>query len=77
MGRYYHFSKKISSEQSKEIVKEMEELEDVDKVSVTADHSYLLVETKDDEFSEVMGKAVNICNRVAVGLELSFARFAV
>ena len=39
--------------------------------------SGLKVITKDNQFLDVMSAAVNICNRVADGLELSFARFAV
>ena len=36
----------------------------------------LFVVTKDGQFSDVMSRAVNICSRVANGVELSFARFA-
>lgn len=77
MGRYYQLSKKITDEESEEILKEMKELDDVDSVELSKDSSCLMVATKDDQFSEVMGNAVNICSRVAGGLELSFSRFAI
>ncbi|MDD2981626.1 MAG: hypothetical protein PHN80_16940 [Hespellia sp.] len=76
MGRYYRFSKKVTDEQVKLIEKEMRQLEDVESVEVTKDHTFLKVVTKDDQFAEVMSKAVNICNRHANGTEISFARFA-
>ncbi|MDD3361766.1 MAG: hypothetical protein PHW34_08865 [Hespellia sp.] len=77
MGRYYRFSKKVTDEQVKLIEKEMRQLEDVESVEITKDHTFLKVVTKDDQFAEVMSKAVNICNRNANGTEISFAQFAI
>lgn len=76
MGRYYHLSKKVSKAEEKEILKGMKELEDVESVEFTDDHAFMKVITKDDEFSDVMRSAVNICSQVSEGLELSFTRFA-
>lgn len=76
MGRYYHFSKVVTDAELTEIVKEMKEVDDVDIIEITKDHSYMKVVTKDNQFTEAMGKAVNICSRVAGGLEISFARFS-
>ncbi|MDD3404501.1 MAG: hypothetical protein PHQ72_14300 [Hespellia sp.] len=76
MGRYYRFSKKVTDEQVKLIEKEMKQLEDVESVEVTKDHTLLKVVTKDDQFAAVMSKAVNICRRHANGTEISFAQFA-
>lgn len=76
MGRYYHLSKKITKAKEKKILKEMKGLADVKSVEITADHAFIKVITKDDEFSDVMSSAVNICSRVGDGLELSFTRFA-
>lgn len=75
MGRYYHLSKKATDEQLKEVLREMREQDNVKKVEITEDHLYMIVETKDDKFEEVMAKAVNICSRVAGGMELSFDKF--
>lgn len=77
MGRAYHLSKKITPEQAEKIVNEMRELENVEAVEITEDGSYLKVATEDGQFSEVMGKAVNICSRIARGTELSFANFVI
>ncbi len=77
MGRYYHLSKKLTEAQAEEVEREMREIEDVESVEINQEHTYMKVITKDDEFSGVMGRAVNICSRVADGTELSFSGFAV
>lgn len=77
MGRKYRLSKKISEAESKEILREMEGVNDIKRIGFTKDGSCLLVETVDGNFQDVMGKAVNICNRVANGLEISFAGFEI
>ncbi len=77
MGRYYHLSKKLTEAQAEEVEREMREIEDVESVEINQEHTYMKVITKDDEFSGVMGSAVNICSRVADGAELSFSGFAV
>ena len=77
MGRYYHLSKKLTEAQAEEVEREMREIEDVESVEINQEHTYMNVITKDDEFSGVMGRAVNICSRVADGAELSFSGFAV
>ena len=74
MGRIYRLSKKVSDKEASEILREIRELSDVEDAEET---SGLKVITKDNQFLDVMSAAVNICNRVADGLELSFARFAV
>ena len=76
MGRYYRLSKKITDAESQEILKEMKVLEDVEKVEITKEYSYMKVLSKDDEFTDVMGKAVNIRGRTVGDLKLSFSRFA-
>ncbi len=76
MGRYYHFSKTVSKEESEEILRKMRELENLKSAAITEDRAYLFVTTKDGIFSEVMGAAVNICRRAAGGCELSFDRFS-
>ena len=77
MGRYYHLSKKLTEAQAEEVEREMREIKDVESVEINQEHTYMKVITKDDEFSGVMGRAVNICSRVADGAELSFSGFAV
>ena len=77
MGRYYHLSKKLTEAQAEEVEREMREIEDVESVEINQEHTYMKVITKDDEFSGVMGRAVNICSRVVDGAELSFSGFAV
>ena len=76
MGRYYRLTKKISDEMAQEILKELEELENVKSVSFSEDLSLLKVETKNGLFPEVMNRAVNICRRIGGGCDLSFAGFA-
>ena len=76
MGRYYVLSNKITDTESQEILKKMKALEDVEKVEITQEDSYMKVLTKDDEFTDVMGKAVNIRGRTVGDLKLSFSRFA-
>jgi hypothetical protein len=75
MGRKYRLSKKIKEEQAQEILKEMTEFDDVDSVYFTPDEACLVVETSEENFPVVMGRAVNICSRTANGLEISFAGF--
>lgn len=74
MERYYHFSKKLTDEQAQEVVKEMEELEKVKKVTVEENNTFLSVSAEPEDFPVIMGTAVNICNRKAGGAELSFSR---
>ncbi len=76
MGRYYRMSKKVSEDEAAEILREMRELENLDKVSLTDERDHLLVFTKDGDFVTVMNAAVNICRRIANGCELFFERFA-
>lgn len=76
MGRYYHLSKKVTDNESQKITKELQSLDDVASVEITEDHEYIKIVTRDDQFADVMGNAVNICSRIAKGVELSFARFA-
>lgn len=76
MGRYYRMSKKVSENEAAEILREMRELGNVERVSLTDEKDHMLVFTKDGDFVNVMNAAVNICRRIAGGCELSFERFA-
>nr|WP_318685162.1 hypothetical protein [uncultured Acetatifactor sp.] len=75
MGRYYRLSKKLTVGQAEEIANKIGQIENVESVAVTREGSFLEVEVKNGNFSEVMGKAVNICSRSGAGAELSFAGF--
>lgn len=75
MIRTYRFSKKITQEQAELIIKEMKGLDNVALVDITSDLSLLRVTTKDNEYRNVMWKAVNIVNRLTEGAELKFAGF--
>lgn len=75
MGRMYRLSKKISEAELNEILNEMKEINEAKRIDFTKDGTYLLVETSEENYQNVMGKAVNICSRVANGLEISFAGF--
>lgn len=77
MGRYYHLSKQINNEMEEVILKELKEMQDVRTAEFTEDHQFVMIETLDNQFAEVMGKAVNIFSREAEGTALSFAKFAV
>lgn len=75
MGRFYRFSKNITEAQAREIEREMKELTIAECAEVTEDNKCLKVVTEEEKYPEVMGKAVNICKRMADGAELSFAGF--
>ncbi|BBF41763.1 hypothetical protein lbkm_0443 [Lachnospiraceae bacterium KM106-2] len=75
MGRYYHLSRQVTNLESAMILRDMKQLKNVKNVEITDDHAYLKVITMDDQYAEVMTSAVNICSKVARGLELSFRRF--
>ena len=75
MGRMDRLSKKISEAELNEILNEMKEINEAKRIDFTKDGTYLLVETSEENYQNVMGKAVNICSRVANGLEISFAGF--
>ena len=75
MGRMYRLSKKITKAESQEILREMKEIKEIERIGFTQDGVCLLVETPEEKYPEVLGRAVNICSRVAHGLELSFAGF--
>lgn len=77
MGRYYELSKAISEQEQENALKELTAMENVKKAEITEDGKFLLVETADGEYSDVMSAAVNIFNRVAKGCEMKFSRFAV
>jgi hypothetical protein len=77
MGRLYRLSKKITKTESDEILKEMKENEKVVRIEFTQDGTCLLIEASEENYPDILGKAVNICSRVANGLEISFAGFDV
>lgn len=77
MGRYYHLSKKVTDEQGKEIVREINELKNVQKVEITQDNCFVKIIAEEEQYADILTKAVNICRRVAEGVQLSFAKFAV
>ena len=76
MGRCYQLSKKITDAESELILKEIKALDDVDKVEITKDHNSINISAKEDQYTVVMGKVVNICSRIAGDLRLSFSKFA-
>lgn len=77
MGRYYVLSKTISEQEKEDALNELKAMENVKKAELTEDGKFLLMETEDGEYGEVMSAAVNIFNRVAKGCEMKFSRFAV
>lgn len=77
MGRYYKFSKEISNTERDAILKEVNELENIENAEITPDLQYLIVKADDIHFGTIMGRVVNICSRAVNGLEISFSRFAV
>jgi hypothetical protein len=72
----YRLSKKITETQAQEILSEMSEIRDVDRVYFTPEMTCLVVETEELNYPAVMGKAVNICSRAGGGTEISFAGFS-
>ena len=75
MGRYYRLSKKITDDMATAILNEINELENVQTARITEDNKYLLVDTKDQQYPEVITLALNICSRLGGKCELSFAGF--
>ena len=76
MGRYYRLSKEITEAEAEEILRELREKENLKSIELSEGRKVMRVETKDGEFAEIMGAAVNICSRIARGCELSFEGFA-
>lgn len=75
MGRYYVLTKVISDQQTEDALHELKELKNVKKAEITDGGKFLLVETEDGDYTEVMSAAVNIFNRVAGGCEMRFSHF--
>lgn len=74
MARDYKLSKQVTKNESDKIVKAVTLLPNVKKAIII--DNYLEVETYDDDFSEVMARAVNICGKIVTGCEISFLQFA-
>ena len=47
------------------------------KIAILDENEKLLIQTGEDKYPDVMGKAVNIFSRVGEGCELSFCGFCV
>ena len=75
MGRFYVLSKKILPEQADTIIKEMTQVETVERFEFNEDYSGIMVFLSNDDFSTVMDKAVNIISREGSGATLSFDHF--
>ncbi len=75
MGRFYVLSKKILPEQADTIIKEMTQVETVERFEFNEDYSGITVFLSNDDFSTVMDKAVNIISREGSGATLSFDHF--
>lgn len=75
MGRSYHLSKKLADNQADKILREINELPGIKQAVFSTGMDYLEVETMDQDYSDVMSRAVNILHRTGAGCELSFARF--
>ena len=75
MGRFYVLSKKILPEQVDKIIKEMTQVETVERFEFNEDYSGITVFLSNDDFSTVMDKAVNIISREGSGATLSFDHF--
>ena len=54
MGRYYRLSKKLTVGQAEEIANKIGQIENVESVAVTREGSFLEVEVKNGNFSDVM-----------------------
>lgn len=77
MVRKYRLTKKIEEEMAQEILKEVQQLEDVKSASFSEDLSQLAIGTEDNEYGTVMNRTVNICRRIGGGCDLSFDGFVV
>lgn len=76
MTREYEFAKKVTKEQADQIVEEGNDLEKVQKVSITEDGSDLIVTVaQTEDFQPVMERFVNIVARLTGGNTFSFVKF--
>lgn len=76
MTREYEFAKKVTKEQADQIVGEGNDLEKVQKVSITEDGSDLIVTVaQTEDFQPVMERFVNIVARLTGGNTFSFVKF--
>ena len=71
-GQEIRLTKKIEEEMAQEILKEVQQLEDVKSASFSEDLSQLAIGTEDNEYGAVMNRTVNICRRIGGGCDLSF-----
>ena len=62
MGRYYRLSKKITDDMATAILNEINELENVQTARITEDNKFLFVDTKDQQYPEVISAAVWVAN---------------
>lgn len=77
MGRYYRLSKTLSEAEASEIMREVREIEEVDKAEYSEGYTKMLVLTEKEKYPEVMTRIVNIVSRVGQGCEISFIGFAI
>ena len=75
MGRYYRLAKKITDDMAEEILKEIQELQDVEKAEFVEEKTKIMVLAGEDKYPEVMTKVVNIFSRIGNDCALSFTGF--
>lgn len=81
MGRFYRLSKPLLEDEAEIILKEMRELENVQRIEMNDNLDGVAIYTVDGEYGAVMDRAVNIFSRESVrtekdsGVTLSFDHF--
>jgi hypothetical protein len=74
MSRVYGFTKKVTEEQSEQILGEGTALDGVKAIRID-DLSTLVVSAEEEDFPSVMERLVNIVARLTGGNAFSFERF--
>ena len=75
MKRKYSVSKKIEDEKASAALKEVSAVEGCISVELSEDKNFLIVEARDDAYTDVMNLAVNVFARLCDDAKLSFDSF--
>lgn len=70
--RRYHITHLNDERKAKEILKEIRETPGLEMAELSGDYEQLTIRARDEEFSRVMDKSVNICKRISSGCELTY-----
>lgn len=72
MSRRYHVYSLSDSSKAQRIVGEIGKMDGVKKVDISEDLREMDIDADSAEFSAVMDRVVNICNKVSYGCEVKY-----